>query len=156
MCEMCINVPWRTWHIALVGSWESVSKSMRVIFIRCPCPTFSIQGQYVVPIERLSVTELDKYPEVAPATRWPKDVHSRRAAVTTEKNKTWGSSVEGILPKWPYLPCVSMAGRALLAGYHRSQRENSSAVCMLVIGHVGSYCLEIRWFNAPYDRPSLI
>ena len=27
--------------------------------------------------------------------------------------------IEGILPKGPYLPCVSMAGRALLAGYHR-------------------------------------
>ena len=27
--------------------------------------------------------------------------------------------IEGILPKRPYLPCVSMAGRALLAGYHR-------------------------------------
>ena len=27
--------------------------------------------------------------------------------------------IEGILPKVPYLPCVSMAGRALLAGYHR-------------------------------------
>ena len=26
---------------------------------------------------------------------------------------------EGILPKGPYRPCVSMAGRALLAGYHR-------------------------------------
>ena len=26
---------------------------------------------------------------------------------------------EGILPKVPYLPCVSMVGRALLAGYHR-------------------------------------
>ena len=26
---------------------------------------------------------------------------------------------EGILPKGPYLPCVSMAGRALLVGYHR-------------------------------------
>ena len=25
---------------------------------------------------------------------------------------------EGILPKGPYLPCLSMAGRALLAGYH--------------------------------------
>ena len=25
---------------------------------------------------------------------------------------------EGILPTGPYLPCVSMAGRALLAGYH--------------------------------------
>ena len=29
--------------------------------------------------------------------------------------------IEGILPKWPYLPCVSMAGRALLAGYPRYQ-----------------------------------
>ena len=27
--------------------------------------------------------------------------------------------IEGILPKGPYLPCISMAGRALLAGYHR-------------------------------------
>ena len=27
--------------------------------------------------------------------------------------------VEGILPKGPYLPCVSMAGRALMAEYHR-------------------------------------
>ena len=26
--------------------------------------------------------------------------------------------IEGILPKGPYLPCLSMAGRALLAGYH--------------------------------------
>ena len=26
---------------------------------------------------------------------------------------------KGILPKGPYLPCVSMAGRALLAGYHQ-------------------------------------
>ena len=29
------------------------------------------------------------------------------------------SHIEGILPKGPYLPCVSMAGRALLARYHR-------------------------------------
>ena len=28
-------------------------------------------------------------------------------------------NIEGILPKRHYLPCVSMAGRALLAGYHR-------------------------------------
>ena len=32
--------------------------------------------------------------------------------------------IEGILPKGPYLPCVSMAGRALLAGYHRYQKKN--------------------------------
>ena len=30
--------------------------------------------------------------------------------------------IEGILPKGPYLPCVSMVGRALLAGYHRYRR----------------------------------
>ena len=30
--------------------------------------------------------------------------------------------IEGILPKGPYLTCVSMVGRALLAGYHRSRR----------------------------------
>ena len=29
------------------------------------------------------------------------------------------SYIEGILPKGPYLSCVSMADRALLAGYHR-------------------------------------
>ena len=34
--------------------------------------------------------------------------------------------IEGILPKGPYLPCVSMAGRALLAGYHRNMCNNSS------------------------------
>ena len=27
--------------------------------------------------------------------------------------------IKGILQKGPYLPCISMAGRALLAGYHR-------------------------------------
>ena len=32
----------------------------------------------------------------------------------------WGrTQIEGILPKGPYLPCVSMADRALLAGYPR-------------------------------------
>ena len=31
--------------------------------------------------------------------------------------------IKGILPKGPYLPCVSMAGRALLAGYHRSENN---------------------------------
>ena len=29
------------------------------------------------------------------------------------------SHIKGILPKGPYLPCISMAGRALLAGYPR-------------------------------------
>ena len=40
--------------------------------------------------------------------------------------KRWGNfqncritHIEGILPNGPYLPCVSMAGRVLLAGYHQ-------------------------------------
>ena len=33
--------------------------------------------------------------------------------------KTFIPYFEGILPKGPYLPCVSMAGGAHLAGYHR-------------------------------------
>ena len=37
------------------------------------------------------------------------------------------SEVEGILPKEPYLPCVSMAGRAVLAGYHRSMFPTQGA-----------------------------
>ena len=39
---------------------------------------------------------------------------------TTHTITRWGLIVhfEGILPKGPYLPCVSMVGRALLAGYH--------------------------------------
>ena len=34
--------------------------------------------------------------------------------------------IEGILPKGPYLPCVSMAGRALLAGYPRIMDTDNS------------------------------
>ena len=33
--------------------------------------------------------------------------------------------IEGIPPKGPYLPCVSMAGRTLLAGYHRYAKRLS-------------------------------
>ena len=29
------------------------------------------------------------------------------------------TTCRGYPEKWPYLPCVSMEGRALLAGYHR-------------------------------------
>ena len=36
--------------------------------------------------------------------------------------------IEGILPKGPYLPCVSMAGRALLAGYPRHVPDVMSCV----------------------------
>ena len=41
------------------------------------------------------------------------------------QNQKPSTHCEGILPKGPYLPCVSMAGRALLAGYHRLRlRQN--------------------------------
>ena len=40
------------------------------------------------------------------------------------------SQYEGILPKGPYLPCVSMAGTALLAGYHQIIQE--CIVCKFV------------------------
>ena len=35
------------------------------------------------------------------------------------KNGQWLACIEGILPKGPYLLCVSMAGSALLTGYPR-------------------------------------
>ena len=41
---------------------------------------------------------------------------------------------EGILPKGPYLPCVSMAGGALLAGYHRIKAYNCLVVFTMWLG----------------------
>ena len=41
-------------------------------------------------------------------------------------NTTTAPDIEGILPKGPYLPCVSMAGRALLAGYHKHEGVDSN------------------------------
>ena len=46
--------------------------------------------------------------------------------------------LEGILPKGPYLPCVSMAGRALLAGYHRSMYAVPPST---LFGHGHESCL---------------
>ena len=43
-------------------------------------------------------------------------------------NSWFASHIEGILLKGPYLPCVSMAGRALLAGYHRHIMHISSHI----------------------------
>ena len=42
------------------------------------------------------------------------------------------SLIQGILPKGPYLPCVSMAGRALLAGYPRYMVSayNANVFCL--------------------------
>ena len=41
------------------------------------------------------------------------------SSVRHSAGKRNSTNNEGILPKGPYLPCVNMAGRALLAGYHR-------------------------------------
>ena len=43
-----------------------------------------------------------------------------------------GKYFEDIMPKGPYPPCVNMAGRALLAGYHRF-------VCLKQIKHYSTY-----------------
>ena len=46
-----------------------------------------------------------------------------------------GVYIEGILPKGPYRPCVSMAGRALLAGYRRH-----------IVGSKPSFCVRnVSW-----------
>ena len=56
-------------------------------------------------------------PQLKP--RWPQqpgynDAIKQRSKPPAKVSKT---KLEGILPKGPYLPCVSMAGRAILAGY---------------------------------------
>ena len=44
-------------------------------------------------------------------------IHTR--GLTVQISASHQADIEGILPKAPYLPCVSMAGRTLLAVYHR-------------------------------------
>ena len=44
-------------------------------------------------------------------------IHAR--GLTVQISASHQADIEGILSKRPYLPCVSMAGRAFLAGYHR-------------------------------------
>ena len=65
--------------------------------------------------------------------------------------------LEGILPKGPYQPCVSMAGRALLAGYHRSYILNLHLSCtapwvdchllQLTLNMAGISVVTSRWKN---------
>ena len=56
---------------------------------------------------------------------WKDSNNSRFVLVTRNKSRNRESitretpHIEGILPKGPYLPCVSIAGRVLLAGYPR-------------------------------------
>ena len=50
--------------------------------------------------------------------------------------------IEGFLPKGPYLPCVSMAGMAYLAGYHRywyNCRSNFVTCSLLVTRYSGFF-----------------
>ena len=49
---------------------------------------------------------------------------------------TCNHHIDGILPKGPYPPCLRMAGRALLAGYH-----GYDTFIMLAITDVHSYSM---------------
>ena len=48
--------------------------------------------------------------------------------------------IEGILPKGPYLPCVSMAGRALLAGYHEYTMATFKVVLVAIHSTISNWC----------------
>ena len=52
---------------------------------------------------------------------------------------------EGILPKGPYLPCLHMAGRALLAGYPQNQSLNPQNTSHILPSQVsyGMYFVKI-------------
>ena len=56
------------------------------------------------------------------------------------------SYIEGILPKGRYLACVSMAGRALLAGYNRYKKVLylSCNLCDLTLAHIK----KVQWLTA--------
>ena len=60
--------------------------------------------------------------------------------------------IEGILPKGPYLPCVSMAGRALLAGYPRYLSKDQLEIIQIffkshVVNVIDLYYLTYRWLT---------
>ena len=61
--------------------------------------------------------------------------------------------IEGILPKGPYLPCVSMAGRALLAGYHRYMMVLAGWMIKEFVRKIDHYTREftlfVKWENSP-------
>ena len=59
--------------------------------------------------------------------------------------------IDGILPKGPYLPCVSMAGRALLAGYHRYMQCKSH---YLPCCSRGKLTLSVS-LHSPSGRPAI-
>ena len=60
-------------------------------------------------------------------THFAKAYMHNQASTLTWVLKTY---IEGILPKGPYLPCVSMVGRALLVGYHRYGNSSDEVLCI--------------------------
>ena len=64
-------------------------------------------------------TTWKRFPHYWPFMRW---ILSYQLAVL----RFWWHHIEGVLPKGPYLPCVSMAGRALLEGYHRYDKGHDN------------------------------
>ena len=76
-----------------------------------------------------------------------------------QETKSSNTCNEGIPPKGPYLPCVSMAGRALLAGYHLQFQVQSNRItkqtfkdmtrCQRLTHEVCSIglCCNLWWFR---------
>ena len=54
------------------------------------------------------------------ALHWASDMVVMSSYIFMQADFYCIKEIEGILPKGPYLPCVSMAGRVLLARYHRN------------------------------------
>ena len=54
------------------------------------------------------------------------------ASLTFNHSSAGAAYIKGILPKGPYLPCISMAGRALLAGYHRCMECRKCCHCAYI------------------------
>ena len=54
--------------------------------------------------------------------------------------------IEGILPKGPYLPCVSMAGRALLEGYHGYKEIGVKSMFECYWKLILFWCLNIQYY----------
>ena len=96
------GVPWD------VGTRGTVRLELRL----CWGQTHSLRPYQQVPrLDRYDHEELPQHSELS--MKWIKHMHALIMFFS------YLSSVEGILPKGPYLPCVSMAGRPFLAGYHR-------------------------------------